>query len=93
MSQFTTTQVHEHPEAKEVDIKIDKVPYLFINMLAFLGDILKKTLNIKVPMTSYRLKNMTTSNTRNVSKIYAIAPELPYSRIEGVKETLNWLKK
>lgn len=78
--------------AKEVDIKIFKVPYIFIKMLALIGDILKKTLNIKFPMTSYRLKNMTTSNTRNVSKIYAIAPELPYSRIEGVKETLNWLK-
>lgn len=79
--------------AKEADIKIFKAPYFFIKILALIGDILKKILNLKFPMTSYRLKNMTTSNTRDVSKIYAIAPNPPYSRIEGVTETLNWLKK
>lgn len=55
--------------AKEVDIKIYKAPYFSIKMLALMGDILKKTLNIKFSMTSYRLKNMTTSNTRDVSRV------------------------
>ena len=78
--------------AHEVGIKIIRVPYLCIKCLALIGDVLRN-FNIKFPMTSYRLHNMTTSNLRDLKKIYSVAPNPPYTRLDGVKETLNWLVK
>ena len=40
-------------------------------------------------MTSFRLKNMTTDNIIDLSEL---APNPPYSRIEGVRKTLDWLR-
>jgi nucleoside-diphosphate-sugar epimerase len=77
--------------ASEIEITIKTVPYQLIKLAAFGGDILK-LLGIKFPMTSFRLKNMTTNNVVNLSNTKEIAPNLPYSRIEGVRATLNWLK-
>ena len=44
-------------------------------------------------MTSFRLKNMTTDNIIDLSETYNIAPNRPYSRIDGIRATLQWLKK
>lgn len=71
--------------------KIRKVPYFIIQFAALCGDLFK-TIKISFPMTSFRLKNMTTDNVVNLSNTKEIAPNLPYSRIEGIKKTLNWLK-
>lgn len=43
-------------------------------------------------MTSFRLKNMTTDNIIDLSDTYELAPNPPYSRIEGVRKTLDWLR-
>ncbi len=59
---------------------------------AYFGDLLK-LFNITFPMTSFRLKNMTTDNIIDLSETYNIAPNPPYSRIDGIKATLQWLKK
>ena len=48
---------------------------------------------INFPMTSFRLKNMTTDNIVDLSNTYKVAPNPPYSRIEGVKDTLSWMKE
>ena len=42
-------------------------------------------------MTSFRLKNMTTDNIIDLSATYKIAPNPPYSRMQGIRETLKWL--
>lgn len=42
-------------------------------------------------MTSFRLKNMTTDNVHNLELIREIAPELPTSRQEGNKKTIEWI--
>lgn len=73
-------------------IKIPNVPYLFFKMGAYFGDVLK-IVRLKFPMTSFRLRNMTTDNIFDLSEIKKIAPKLPVSRIEGTKTTIDWMTK
>lgn len=77
--------------AHEVGTRILKMPLWVIRIAAWIGDMLKK-IGIYFPMTSFRLKNMTTNNVMDLSNTYKIAPNPPYSRIEGVRETLQWMK-
>jgi len=76
--------------AVESGYNIKRIPYGFMKLAACFGDSLK-LLGIKFPMTSFRLKNMTTNNIIDLSETYKIAPYPPYSRQEGIKETLEWL--
>jgi nucleoside-diphosphate-sugar epimerase len=71
-------------------IKIPKVPYFLFQMAAFFGDFLN-FIRIKFPMTSFRLKNMTTNNIFDLSEIQKLAPNLPVDRKEGTKITVKWL--
>jgi len=75
----------------ELGFSIKKVPYFLVKFLAFFGDILK-IININFPMTSFRLKNMTTNNIIDLSNTKEIAPNLPSSRENSIKQTLSWLK-
>lgn len=74
-----------------VEIKIPTVPFFLFRLAAFFGDCLKK-IGFVFPMTSFRLKNMTTDNVHDLSLIKEIAPNLPVKRIEGTKRTIKWLK-
>ena len=72
------------------NIKIPQVPFWCFRIMGWCGDILKK-IGISFPMTSFRLHNMTTDNIHNLDPIKEIAPNLPVSRIEGTKVTLEWI--
>lgn len=78
--------------ANELNYNIIRMPLFLIKIAAIWGDILK-FFGIHFPMTSFRLKNMTTDNIINLSNTYEVAPNPPYKRIEGIKETLNWIKE
>lgn len=78
--------------AGELGYRIIKMPYFVIKCAAIVGDCLRK-ININFPMTSFRLRNMTTNNIINLEDTYHLAPNPPYSRIDGIKKTLMWLKK
>lgn len=78
--------------ARYKQIKIPNVPYFFFKMAGYFGDFLK-LVGIKFPMTSFRLRNMTTNNIFDLSEIKKIAPKLPVSRIEGSKITVDWMTK
>lgn len=78
---------------RELGISIPRMPYFLLKCAAVFGDIFYKILGKRFPMNSLRLRNMTTRNTRNLDKTYAIAPNPPYDRITGVRKTLEWLKK
>jgi len=41
-------------------------------------------------MTSFRLKNKTTNNVMILANTIEIAPNLPFSRIDGIKMTFFW---
>jgi nucleoside-diphosphate-sugar epimerase len=77
--------------AKVLNYKIVTIPYAIIFMAAICGDILKRV-GVKFPMTTFRLHNMTTDNTIDLSNIALIASDLPFSRIQGITDTLKWLK-
>jgi GlcNAc-P-P-Und epimerase len=77
--------------ASDLGISIKTIPYSLIKLAALGGDILK-LLRISFPMTSFRLKNMTTNNVVNLTNTKEIAPNLPFSRADGIKKTLNWLE-
>lgn len=78
--------------ASERGIKIPNVPFFVFQGLAFIGDVLGYA-KIKFPMTSFRLKNMTTNNIFDLSSIEEIAPNLPIERKVGVAKTVEWLSE
>lgn len=73
-------------------IKIPQIPYFLFQLAARFGDVLK-AIGITFPMTSFRLKNMTTDNIHKLTPIQQIAPLLPVSRIEGSKATIQWIRE
>jgi nucleoside-diphosphate-sugar epimerase len=76
--------------ANELDYKIRKVPYFFIYLAAVFGDLLKN-IGISFPMTTFRLRNMTVDNIVDLSNTEKLAPNLPYTRMQGIRKTLEWL--
>lgn len=70
--------------------KIPQIPYFLFVLAGWLGDFLK-LLGITFPMTSFRLKNMTTDNVHDLSLIEGIAPHLPIDRQEGNRKTIEWI--
>jgi nucleoside-diphosphate-sugar epimerase len=76
--------------ADEVGFKIVKLPYFIIKFLALLGDTLK-LMKVNFPMNSFRLRNMTTNNIIDLKDTYELLENLPYTRRDGIKKTLNWI--
>tara|TARA_B110000046_G_scaffold13464_1_gene13226 strand:- start:2186 stop:3142 length:957 start_codon:yes stop_codon:yes gene_type:complete len=77
--------------ANQLGYSIKKIPFYIIKLVAFFGDFLK-FLKINFPMTSFRLKNMTTDNIVDLQNTKRSAPNLPFERISAIKKTLIWLK-
>jgi nucleoside-diphosphate-sugar epimerase len=73
------------------NVKIAKIPFAFFRLAGWIGDVLG-AVGIKFPMTSFRLKNMTTDNIHNLDPIRYIVPELPVDRKTGTKFTIEWIK-
>lgn len=78
--------------AKELGRKVPRVPYWLVRLAAFLGDIIGLT-GLHFPMTSFRLRNMTTDNIIDLSNTLQIAPNPPADRITGIKNTLEWMER
>lgn len=78
--------------AKCAGIKIPNIPYFLFVMAGWFGDFLK-LLGITFPMTSFRLKNMTTNNVHNLNPIKELAPNLPKSRQVGNIQTITWIQR
>ncbi|MEW6557770.1 MAG: NAD(P)-dependent oxidoreductase [Elusimicrobiota bacterium] len=76
--------------AAQYNYRIKTIPYIFLKILAIAGDILKR-FGIDFPMTSFRLRNMTIDNICDLSLIKALVPDLPVTRIDGIKKTISWL--
>lgn len=78
--------------AAELGRKIPRVPFWLIRLAAWGGDILGM-FGLHFPMTSFRLKNMTTDNIIPLDNTITIAPHPPVDRITGIKRTLAWMKE
>ena len=78
--------------ATELGRKVPRVPFMLMRLAAWGGDGLN-VLGLHSPMTSFRLRNMTTNNIVPLDNTYAIAPCPPIDRITGIKRTLEWMEK
>ena len=77
--------------AGELGFKVPTMPVWFVKCLAKFGDFLGM-FGIHFPMQSFRFGNMTNDGINDMSNTYEIAPETPYTRLEGTKATLKWLE-
>lgn len=77
--------------ARELDLKILTMPTQFVKCLAKFGDFLS-LFHIHFPMQSFRYENMTNDGINDMTNTYVVAPGMPYTRLEGVKATLTWIK-
>lgn len=78
--------------AGELGFKIPTMPVWFVKALAKFGDLLGK-IGVHFPMQSFRYGNMTNDGINDMTNTYKIAPATPYSRHEGIKMTLAWMKR
>lgn len=78
--------------AGELGFKVPRMPMALLKCAGWFGDFLK-LFGVHFPMTSFRLKNMTTNNIIDLKNTMVIAPNPPYTRIEGVRKTLGWMKE
>jgi nucleoside-diphosphate-sugar epimerase len=67
-----------------------KLPYFVFRVAAFLGDVLVNS-GLRFPMTSFRLKNMTTDHVVELGATYTVCGNLPYDRVTATRRTLDWL--
>ena len=75
---------------KAANIFIPTIPFFLFQIGAKVGDVLK-AMHLPFPLTTFRLKNMTTDNVMDTTPIRKIAPQLPVSRKEGNVRTIEWL--
>lgn len=73
--------------------KVYTLPGALSRVIANTGDMLWKCGWKNVPMTTFRLKNMSTDRLYDTKNLEAITGELPYSLESAVQETISWLKE
>lgn len=78
--------------ANELGFKVPTMPVWFVKCLAKFGDFLG-LFGIHFPMQSFRYRNMTNDGINDMENTYVIAPDMPYSRLEGTRITIDWIKK
>ena len=71
--------------------KPKRLPFWLFRFAGYFGDLLEHY-GFRFPITSFRLRNMTTDNEVDLTPIYEVAGEPPVSRIDGVKNTVRWLR-
>ncbi|MDD2970416.1 MAG: NAD(P)-dependent oxidoreductase [Lachnospiraceae bacterium] len=77
--------------ATELGFKVPTMPVWFVNALAKFGDFLG-WFHIHFPMQSFRFGNMTNDGTNDMRNTYEIAPDMPFTRLEGTRATITWIK-
>lgn len=68
------------------------LPDPLVRTVAICGDILWHFGWKKVPLTSFRLKNMSTDRLYDTSGTQSVVGQLPYTQEQGVHATIAWLK-
>lgn len=70
--------------------KVTVVPSVALRALALLGDGAAR-LGLRSPITSSRLRSMTTSNAAPMAEVFASIGRGPYALAPAVDETVDWL--
>lgn len=71
--------------------RLKTMPYWVAKSAAVVGDTMK-LLGANFPLTSRRLGNMRRDIIVNLEKTRAIAPDMPYTRLDGIKKTIEWME-
>jgi len=72
--------------------RVKSVPVFFLNVIATLGDGLKKIGYVHPPLTRFRLDNLMTNMVYETQLLEDVCGPLPFSIEQGVTQTLSWLK-
>lgn len=93
VADYVPTSIKEWSKeiAAEINIRIITIPRFIIWVAAKVGDIVENA-GFKFPMNSFRFKNMTTDAIFPMTETQKIAPDVKFTRMEGNKLTLEWLK-
>ena len=78
--------------AHELGFNVPTMPVWFVKALAKFGDFLGM-FGVHFPMQSFRFGNMTNDGINDMTNTYKIAPQQPYSRLEGTRITIDWIRK
>lgn len=78
--------------ANELGFKVLTMPVWFVKCLAKFGDFLG-LFGIHFPMQSFRFGNMTNDGVNDMTNTYKIAPNKPYTRLQGTKATIGWIRE
>lgn len=78
--------------ANELGFKVPTMPVWFVKCLAKFGDLVGLA-GVHFPMQSFRFRNMTNDGVNDMTNTYKIAPEMPFTRLEGTKTTIKWIKE
>jgi nucleoside-diphosphate-sugar epimerase len=73
-------------------LSIPQVPLALVRGGAWFGDLLK-AFGLRFPMTSFRLKNMTTENRIDLRPTINLAPNPPFDRDRSIDLTIDWLRQ
>ena len=73
--------------------KIKRIPLWFAKSCAKIGDVLKYLGWKNIPLTSFRLNNILTEYVFDMHPIMEISGPLPYNFKEGIKRTIQWIRK
>ncbi|HAL39443.1 MAG TPA: NAD(P)-dependent oxidoreductase [Polaromonas sp.] len=76
--------------AHRKDIHIPEIPTILMKGGALLGDLLNR-FGLRFPLTSFRLKNMTTENCLDLEPILGIVRDMPFDREHAIDLTLQWM--
>ena len=71
--------------------KTPVLPITIMKIMAFAGDILKRSGWKDVPITTFRLNNMLTGSHYPIEKTKDIVGDLPHTFEDGVNQTLSWM--
>jgi nucleoside-diphosphate-sugar epimerase len=72
---------------------IKQIPLIFLRLVAYFGTFLQKVGFKRMPLTKFRLNNLLTSTNYNVDALKEYSEELPFSMLQGVEITLDWVNK
>jgi len=78
--------------ANELGFKVPTMPVWFVKCLAKFGDLVG-LVGVHFPMQSFRFHNMTNDGVNDMTTTKEIAPEMPFTRLEGTKATIKWIKE
>jgi nucleoside-diphosphate-sugar epimerase len=72
---------------------VRQVPMAVLQTIACAGNILKKVGMSNPPLTSFRLNNLLTPMNYDMSATVSVAGHSPYSLKEGVRITVDWIRR